>query len=66
MSAKGLQLGIELRIHPIGPEHRRFEIVHVEAPRHPFEMPEGVLQSPDESFGVLMQHGLAVRLAGVA
>jgi len=66
VAAKRLDLRIDLRIVPVRPAHRRFQVVGVEDLRNPAKMAEGVLQSPDEVFGVLVQNRFAVGLARTA
>ena len=46
--------------------HGGLEVVQDQAPGHPAEVPEGVLQAAEEVVGGLAVDGLAVALAGVA
>ena len=58
-----LQLGIEVRIKPVGPEHARLQGVEHHRRAHAAEMPERILQTPDETLGRLPPHRLSLPLA---
>jgi hypothetical protein len=60
------ELWVEFGIVPVGLESGRLEVVEVEGPRDPADGAEGILQGPEEGFGVLVKDRLAVGLAGEA
>src|SRR5512135_3252792 len=64
--AEGADLGVDLRVEPVGRLHGGLEVVQDQAPGHAAEMPEGALQAAEEVVGGLAGDGLAVALAGVA
>ena len=66
VAAELRQLRIDLRIIPIGLEHRRLEVVQVEQQRGAAEMAKRILQAAQESLGILPQYRLAVALARIA
>ncbi len=58
-------LRIQLRIKPVGLQHRRLEIVDHDRPRHATEVTKRTLDRSDERLGILPQHRLRVALARV-
>jgi hypothetical protein len=58
-----LQLRVDLRVVPVGPSHRRFEIVDHQPLGHAAEMSESVLQTVDEGVGSLSPDRFAVAVA---
>src|SRR5580700_6836083 len=60
------QLWIDLRIKPIGLQHRRFHIVEVQQERRTTQISETVFQAAQERLGVLPGDRLAVALARIA
>lgn len=65
MLAKGAELWVELRIEPVGLEHRGFQVVRHERGGDAAKVSKGVLQTTNERLGVLSPHDLAVALARV-
>ena len=64
-AGEGLQLGIDLRVVPVGPGHGGLQVVDHQPLGHAAEIPEGVLQALHEGFRGLPPDGLAVALAAV-
>lgn len=63
VSAEPQQLGIELRITPVGPLHRSAQVVEVHDPGHTTEGAKRVLQTPNQAFGGLLKDRFTVTLA---
>jgi hypothetical protein len=63
MAREGLQLGIEIRIGPVGVQDRRLQVVEIEGSGRPTERAPGVLQPANEMLGILAEERFAVRLA---
>ena len=59
------QLGIQLGIEPVGMRDGRLEVVDDQRLGHPAEMPEGILDRPQEVFGRLAVADFAISLAGM-
>lgn len=66
VGGESLNLRIELGIEPVGPGHRRLEIVDDQRLRNAAEVMEGVLQTTDEVLRRLAIHGFAVCLTRMA
>ena len=66
MFAEGADLGVDLRVEPVGLLHGRLEVVQDQPPGDAAEVPEGALQAAEEVIGGLAVDDLAVALAGVA
>jgi hypothetical protein len=66
MPAEVSQLGIYLRIKPVGSEHRRLHIIEIEQQRTTAKTAQPVFQTAEERFGILTNNRLAVSLARVA
>src|SRR5665213_783030 len=66
MAAELDQLGIEIRVEPVGLEHGGLQIIDDRARRHAAKMPERVFQAPDEGLGRLPPDHLGVALARMA
>ncbi len=63
MPGKLRQLGMELRIVPVGLEHPGFQVVGHHRGRNPAKVPEGIFQTPDKALGGLAPNPLTVALA---
>jgi len=63
VSAEGFELGIDIRIEPVGAQHGGFQIVDIEDLGHAAEVPEGVFQTAQKGFRILAEHGFAVTFA---
>jgi len=63
MFAKGLDLGMNIRIVPVGILYGGPEIIDDQGPGHTAEMPEGILQAANEVIGGLTIDYFAVCLA---
>jgi hypothetical protein len=63
MFAKGLDLGMDVRIVPVGIFYSRFQIVDNQGPGDTTKVPKGILQTANEVVGGLTIDDLAVRLA---
>ena len=59
------QLRIDLRIKPVGLEHRRFHIVEVEQQGRTAQIAETIFQAANERLGVLPSDRLAIGLARI-
>src|SRR4051795_6782488 len=66
MFAEGADLGVDLRVEPVGLLHGRLEVVQDQPPGDAAEVPEGALKAAKEVIGSLAVDSLAVALAGVA
>src|SRR5258705_294537 len=66
MASKLLQLGVNLRIVPIGLDHARLEVVDDNGGWNPAQIPKGIFQTSDEALSSLAPHRLAVTLARMA
>ena len=66
MLRKGADLGVDLRIEPVGLGDGGAEIVQDQPLGHAAEIPEGVLQAAEKGFGGLAADDLAVGFAGEA
>ena len=60
MAAELRQLRVDLRIKPIGPQHRGLEIIEIEQERDAAKMAQGVLQTAKKALGVLTQDRFAI------
>ena len=64
--AERLHLRVQLRIEPVRILHRRLQVVDHQRLRHPAEVPERILQRPEECVRRLAEHVLAVALPRMA
>ena len=63
MTGELLQLGIDLRVIPIGLNHPGLQIINDHRGRDAAKMPERIFQTPDKALAGLPPHDLAVTLA---
>ena len=63
MFAEGLDLGVDVRIVPVGILYGRLEIIDDKSPGDTAEMPEGILQTANEVVGGLTIDYFTVRFA---
>src|SRR3954471_20524142 len=63
MASELLQLGVELRVVPIGPNHTRLQVINDHSGRNAAKVPERIFQTPDETLTGLPPDDLAVSFA---
>ena len=62
MPGELLQLGVQLRIKPVGLNHARLQVVDHHRRRHSAKVAECILQAADETLAGLPPHRLGVTL----